>query len=187
MTIRLLLISHAATSATRRARFPVDEPIEAAAATAARELGPSLSRAGKAWRAPERRAGETAAALGMEASLEPLLSDIDLGRWAGQSFESVLDAEPQGVAQWTADTAAAPHGGESVEALIGRVVPWLEAQRDGAGRISAVTHPAVIRAAIVVALGAPPAAFWRIDIAPLAQVDLRSDGRRWTLRGIATP
>jgi broad specificity phosphatase PhoE len=52
------------------------------------------------------------------------------------------------------------------------------------GRSVAVTHPAVIRAAIVVAIEAKPVSFWRIDIAPLSIVDLGSNGSRWTLKSI---
>jgi len=130
---------------------------------------------------------ETAAALGIRASSEPILADIDLGGWAGKRFEDMLAIDPEGIAAWTTNPAVTPHGGESVEALIGKLAGWLERQAISGGRIVAITHPAVIRAAIVSALGAPPSTFWRIDIAPLAQIDLRSDGGRWTLRGIATP
>ncbi len=51
----------------------------------------------------------------------------------------------------------------------------------------AVTHAAVVRAAVVVTLDAPPAAFWRIDIAPLTATVLRGGAGRWTLRGTALP
>ncbi|OOL28057.1 histidine phosphatase, partial [Rhodococcus rhodochrous] len=50
------------------------------------------------------------------------------------------------------------------------------------GRVVAVTHPAVIRAATVHAFGAPAAGFWRIDVRPLAQVRLHGRGGRWSLR-----
>ena len=46
----------------------------------------------------------------------------------------------------------------------------------------AVTHPAVIRAAILVALDAPPKSFWRIDIAPVSRTVLHFRGQAWTLR-----
>ena len=187
VTTRMTLISHAATYATRHAMFPLDEPIEIAGAGAARILGPTLARADRAYSGPERRTVETAAALGIRASSEPILADIDLGGWAGKAFEEILAADPEGIAAWTTNPTAAPHGGESVEALIGKLAGWLEGQATSGGRIVAITHPAVIRAVIVSALGAPSSTFWRIDISPLAQVDLRSDGRRWTLRAIATP
>ena len=183
MSTRLLLISHAATSATRRAGFPLDESIEP---TAEPKLA-DLPRADRIWCGPERRTRETASAFGLTPEVEGLLRDIDLGTWAGRNFEEMLTEDPAAIAQWTSDTAAAPYGGESVEDLIVRVAPWLERQNREGGRIIALTHPAIIRAAIVLGLGVGPNSFWRIDIGPLTRVDLRGDGRRWNLRGIAGP
>ena len=68
--------------------------------------------------------------------------------------------------------------------LIDRVGSWLDLSQDHA---IAVTHPAVIRAAIVRVLNAPPQAFWRIDVAPLSLTDMRFNGRAWTLRCVACP
>jgi len=184
MPTRLLLIAHAATAATRSAAFPLDEPIEEAGHAAARALATSLRRADRLYAAPERRTRETAAALGLDTESQMLLADINLGRWKGKTFDEMLAEGPDAIAAWTSDPASRVHGGESVEELIARIKPWLEHQAEDGGRVVAVTHPAIIRAAIVVVLGAPAASFWRIDIAPLARVDLRSDGRRWTLRGI---
>jgi hypothetical protein len=48
-----------------------------------------------------------------------------------------------------------------------------------------VAHPAVLRATAIAALNAPPALFWRLDAGPLTRLELRSDGRRWTLRALA--
>ena len=71
-----------------------------------------------------------------------------------------------------------------MEEVIARVSPWLDRQREEGGRVIAITHPAIIRAAIVIVLGAPAASFWRIDVGPLTQAELRNDGRRWTLRSL---
>ena len=49
----------------------------------------------------------------------------------------------------------------------------------------AVTHPAVIRAAILIALDAPPKSFWRIDIAPVSRTVMHFRGHAWTLRSTA--
>jgi broad specificity phosphatase PhoE len=50
------------------------------------------------------------------------------------------------------------------------------------GHTIAVTHPTVIRAAIVTALQTPISSFWHIDIEPLATVRMTSNGSRWSLR-----
>ncbi|RXH54300.1 putative phosphoglycerate mutase [Granulicella sibirica] len=84
------------------------------------------------------------------------------------------------------DVHTAPHGGESFVELIGRVGQWIADQQD-AGHIVAITHPAIIRAALVHTLSAPPQSFWRIDIAPLTLTDLRFNGMSWTLRSAGSP
>ena len=65
--------------------------------------------------------------------------------------------------------------------VIARIAAWMqETARDG--RVVAVTHPAVIRAAIVHALGAPPASLWRIDASPRASTRLHHGSGGWSLR-----
>jgi broad specificity phosphatase PhoE len=83
---------------------------------------------------------------------------------------------------WLGQPGAAPHGGESIVDLISRVSGWLESLTANPLRTVAVTHPAVIRAAIVAALDAAPAAFWRIDVAPAGRIVMHFRGGRWTLR-----
>jgi broad specificity phosphatase PhoE len=46
----------------------------------------------------------------------------------------------------------------------------------------AVTHGAVVRAAVLVVLGAPAQGLWRIDVAPLTATVLRGGSGRWTVR-----
>jgi broad specificity phosphatase PhoE len=98
----------------------------------------------------------------------------------------IAAAEPEAVAAWLADPNAAPHGGESLTALVGRVADWLDSDRIR-GRTLAVTHAAVMRAAVVHVLGAPVRSFWRIDVAPLSIIELRRNGRRWTLHASQPP
>jgi broad specificity phosphatase PhoE len=81
---------------------------------------------------------------------------------------------------WLTDPTQAPHGGESVVDLLDRVAGWLASLEPS--RTVAVTHPAVVRAAILVALSAPPKSFWRIDIAPVSHTVLHLREGRWTLR-----
>jgi broad specificity phosphatase PhoE len=107
------------------------------------------------------------------------LRDCDYGRWAGASLNDIAEAEPEAVALWLSDPHAAPHGGESIGALIERVAMWMDCEVPQ-GRTLAVTHTAVIRAAVIHALGAPANAFWRIDAAPLSLIELRRNERRWS-------
>jgi len=79
------------------------------------------------------------------------------------------------------DPDAAPHGGESLTRFAARVAAWLDEQAADDGRAIAVTHGGVVKAAVVHALGAPLAAFWRIDVAPLALTELHAHEGRWTV------
>ena len=110
-----------------------------------------------------------------------MLRDCDYGRWTGRTFDEVQAQEPDALADWIKDPTAAPHGGESVVAMIARVSAWLDAQLTMPGAMLAITHATVIRAAIVCALEAEPRSFWHIDIAPLSLTQLSGNGGRWTL------
>lgn len=177
---RLLLIRHATTAAVRRTAFPVDEPLDAAGRAAAAALAGRLGR-GDALSSPALRARQTAAAAGLQAGVEPRIGECDFGSWGGRSLEDVHAADPDGAAAWMTDADACPHGGESLTALLARVGGWLEAQAALDGRAIAFTHGGVVRAAVVLALGAPPAACWRIDVAPLSLTELHAHDGRWTV------
>lgn len=182
MTPRLMLLCHASTDATRRAAFPGDEPLDERAAAQAAASADSLGGFDGAWTSPALRARQTAAALRLSAREDGALRDCDFGCWAGLRLAELQEREPEAVAAWIADPSAAPHGGESILDVLRRVGAWLDARREDRGRGIAVTHPAVIRAAVIHVLGAPPPAFWRIDVEPLSCTDLRRHGDRWTLR-----
>ncbi len=187
MSIHLTLICHGATAATRAAAFPRDEPVEARALASAAVLVGRLGRADRAWTSPALRARQTAAALALEAIVNPSLRDCDYGHWAGRRLTDVQAEEPTMAAVWLSDAKAAPHGGEALSDLFDRVAAWMNERIREGGRTIAVTHAAVIRAALLHVLHAPASSFWRIDIEPLSMVKLRSDGTRWTLLVIEKP
>lgn len=130
------------------------------------------------------RAIQTAEALQVPAVVEPLLRECDYGVWAGRTLDEVKSRDPEAVAEWLRDPSVAPHGGESIAALTERVATWLDAQRQIPGITLAITHASVVRAAVVLALRAPPHSFWRVDVAPLSLTKLSSTGERWTLGSI---
>ena len=133
---------------------------------------------------PALRACQTAEVLSLDATFEPMLRDCDYGRWTGRSLDEVQTQEPEAVAEWLLNPGAAPHGGESVLALMKPVATWLDAQNATLGVTVAVTHASVIRAAILYAIEAGPRSFWRIDVAPLSLTRLSGDASRWTLVSI---
>jgi broad specificity phosphatase PhoE len=178
----LTLVCHAPTRATHAAAFPADEAIAPVPEARLAGLRRALRPGAQAWTSPALRARQTAEALGLAASPAPALAECGYGRWAGRSAADVAAAEPAAFAAWLADPAAAPHGGEPLATLLARVAGWLDARLSEPGRMVAVAHASVLRAALVHVLGVGPEAFQRIDVAPLGLVRLRGDGRRWTLR-----
>ena len=181
MAARLTLICHAPTEAVRKASFPADEPLAASGRTRAAALADLLPRADRCWTSPELRAQQTAEALRLNAEIQPLLRECDYGSWRGLTFEEVQSRHPDAAATWLRDLAAAPHGGESLLALMQRVATWLTDERARNHRTIVVTHAAVIRAAIVHAIEATPQSFWRIDVTPLSCTRLSGTESRWNL------
>lgn len=176
--VRLTLVSHAMTDAMAAGRFPTDEPLSPVGhrqADAAVELG----HADRVYCGPEKRTRQTAELLGLQARIEPRLADLDCGPWRGDVLGGVRPAD---LAVWLTDPTRAPHGGESVVDLITRVRGWLDSVTSSRGRLVAVTHPSVVRAAILIALDAPPKSFWRIDITPVSRTVMHFRGHAWTLR-----
>jgi broad specificity phosphatase PhoE len=176
---RLVLIRHAPTAATRAFAFPADEELDERGREAASGLRVSLPSQREVLSSPARRCLATvaAAALG-DATVDPLIAECDFGSWRG----STLDGLPEDdVAAWMTDPDAAPHGGESQRAFVGRVAGWLDAQAGLDGSAVAITHGGVVKACVEHALGAPIEAFWRVDAAPLAVTEMHAHDGRWTV------
>ncbi|MFJ4095935.1 histidine phosphatase family protein [Kitasatospora sp. NPDC089913] len=201
MTVRVIFVSPAIGPELRQARFadeasaygggaadggPADDGgvLDEAGVRAARALRPDLPAASQRFASPSARCRRTAEELGLaDASVEPALSGCATGRWRGRTLDEVAAEEPEAVMAWLADPAAAPHGGESVRQLCARVAGWLDGTAAGlTGRVLVVAEPDVVRAAAVHALGVPDQVFRRLDVPPLAVVELTGRAGRWNLR-----
>ncbi|MPZ59464.1 MAG: histidine phosphatase family protein [Rhizobiales bacterium] len=181
MPARLTLVCHGATAATRASAFPLDEPLEDGVEDQARTLGLSL-RWDRAVTSPALRARQTAEALSLNALVQPALRDCDYGSWSGRKLADIQSEYASEVATWLSDPRAAPHGGESLLALIRRVSDWMAHRLHDNGHTIVVTHASVIRAAVIHVLDAPRQSFWRVDVEPLSLTVLCSDKQRWALR-----
>jgi broad specificity phosphatase PhoE len=186
MSIRLILVAHAETDATRRGVFSAGEGLNERGREAAGRLVGALPQASTILTSPAAAAREIAMALDQAASVEQALRDLDVGTWTGRQVMDIAMTDPEAASAWIEDPSFAGHGGESVEMLIRRVGDWLTSRRSIDGVVIGVTHAAVLRAAAVGVLGAPAAAFWRIEAAPLTALTLSGDGRRWTFRELRT-
>jgi len=184
---RLVLLRHAPTAAHRRAAFPLDEPLDERGVAAAAALRGRLPAHEDCYASPSRRTRQTARLAGLAPRDEPALAECDFGAWRGRALAEVADEDPEGVAAWMSDPAAAPHGGEPLTALVARVGGWLDAQAGREGAALAVTSGGPIRAAVVHALGAPLEAMWRIEAAPLGMAELHCHGGSWRVMRLNAP
>ncbi|KRP51317.1 histidine phosphatase family protein [Pseudomonas poae] len=175
---RLTLVCHAATPAQKYARFADDESVVLDWQRDALSLAGRFNKPPQMVCGPELRTRQTASLFGNEATLEPALRDLDMGRWKGQAIDQL---DPHAVRAWFADSAGARHGGESVDGLCERTAQWLKQLQTQPGHVLAVTHPFVIRAVMLQVLHMPVEMIYRIDVAPLSCVELRFTGV-WRLR-----
>jgi len=117
-------------------------------------------------------------------SVDPALAECDFAGWAGRTLADVAESE---LAAWMSDPDAAPHGGESLRTFSARVADWLGGQAAKDGSALVVTHGGVVKAAVILALGAPIESFWRVDASPLAITELHSHDGRWTVTRVNVP
>lgn len=176
--VRLTLLAHGMTAAMSAGRFPTDEPLSDLGLRQIDALG-ELRPFDRVLAGPETRTRQTAQHLGRLPLIEPALADLDYGRWRGLTLDAI---DPDDLRHWMTDPFSAGHGGESVAALLTRTDDWLRYSSRTPGRTLAITHPAVVRAAIVSVLDAPPESFWRIDITPASRTVLNFCARGWVLR-----
>lgn len=185
MSVRVSLVAAARNSSLLGERFDDDRPLDEAgwhevqfAAAALVPLGAAELR----YCSPTARSRATGQALGFAPMVQPALRDCDMGRWRGCTLADVTAREPAAVDAWLTDPRSAPHGGEPLLAFISRIGGWLDTRPACDGSIVAVAEPAVVRAALVYALRAPPSTYWNVDVCPLSTVTLTGLPRRWSLR-----
>lgn len=182
MLVRLTMICCGITATSRRGFFPADEPLENKALVGISALAGSLGVADRAWTSPALRARQTADALCLKAMDTPALKDQGFGAWAGRTFDDVQKNQPDAAQSWLVDPDTKPPNGESFREVAVRAAGLFDRLVAEPGHTIAVTHPAVVRAAILHVLKAPLAGFRCIDVEPLSLADFRSDGSRWVLR-----
>ena len=178
---RLTLICHARTVAQKLARFPMDEPLEMDWQAAKGSRAAAFKRAPQLLGGSETRIRQTSALFGGELLHVPALDEYDYGRWRGLPIDEVQNTESEALQAWLSDPDASPHGGETLTQLRQRVGQWLDSLAGSPGHFLAISHPLVIRAALMQVLQCPPSAFHLIDIEPLSAIELRYNGR-WRLR-----
>ncbi|AWN25648.1 histidine phosphatase family protein [Streptomyces sp. NEAU-S7GS2] len=134
---------------------------------------------------PLRRAQQTAETaarrLGLEVQVDEGLTEADFGAWEGLTFAEVGERYPDELAAWRASAAAVPGGsGETFTAVARRAArsrDRLLARYEGQ-TVLVVSHVGVLRTLVRLALGAPPASLFRMELsaASLSAVAYDGDG-----------
>lgn len=164
---RFLLVRHGETDYNRDGRWQgagSDPPLNQKGRLQARMLSRRL--AGRPvtalYTSPQRRARETAFAIGSRLGLEyravPELREIHHGAWEGKTQSEVLAGWPEEHRAYEADPETTPRpGGETYEELGKRLWPGLErlADRHRGQEIVCVTHGGPIRLVLSRVLGRP--------------------------------
>lgn len=179
-----MLLCAASTLSSRQGGFPSPHDVldDRGRRDAAEYRLPSRF-AGNALCSPCHMATETANAMGVEASVEEALADLDHGRWAGCSFETIQATESGALSDWLADPTGGTPDGETMDHARQRIGAWLDRIAGMSTSLCAITHPMMIRAALAHALDVPPRATLAIDIAPLSRTML-SFNRIWRLQSL---
>jgi broad specificity phosphatase PhoE len=153
----ILLARHGETddNAARRFQGHRNPPLNARGREQAQALALQAVALGvrELWSSPQSRAYETAATvareLGLGVHVDARLVEVDVGAWAGRTYDDLATADPDGFAAWE---AAAPAfrfpGGESLAEQDERVREVLAEVASRARRpVLVVCHGGVIRAA----------------------------------------
>jgi len=179
----IVLVRHGQTAAnaTGLLQGHADLPLSDVGRGQAAALSVALAASGatRVITSPLQRAMHTAApiaaALGIDATIEDRLVELDYGEWDGRALVDVGGHE---WASWRADPNFAPPNGESLRAVRLRVESWLadEAQRDDI--VVAVSHVSPIKAAICAVIGAGEGSTWRmhLDVASVSRLARRPGG-----------
>ena len=192
---RLVLLRHGQTALSVQRRYsghgdvPLNEVGREQAAAAAKRLADSPELTGATQpvpvlSSPLTRADSTARAVaeacGSTVQTRHGLIETDFGQWEGLSFTEAAERDPELHGSWLGDSAVAPPGGESFEAVYGRTRQLCDdVLKEFTGRtVVLVSHVTPIKSLLRMALDAGPSLLYRLhlDLAALSIIEFYPDG-----------
>ncbi|MEV7415771.1 bifunctional RNase H/acid phosphatase [Streptomyces sp. NPDC089919] len=186
-----VLLRHGETALTPQKRFSgsggTDPELSPAGLRQAEAVAASLAARGTIQEivtSPLRRCRQTAQAvaqrLGLDVTVEEGLRETDFGAWEGLTFAEARERFPAELDAWLASPKAAPPGGESFAAVARRVTAARDRllTRHQGRTVLLVTHVTPVKTLVRLALGAPPEALFRMELAAasLSAVAYYTDG-----------
>lgn len=195
--LAVLLIRHGRTQLNAERRFcggRSDPPLDKRGRDEVAALGQRFAgEIERVYCSPQRRALETAAALGedLNATILEDLRELDQGALEGCEFAATLAEHAEFFRAWKADPCdvAVPGGGESMGALADRVARAMDRvvadhQADPRGRVVAVVGHQMAQAAFVCRASGKPLRRWQeFELRNATANLLVWDGRAWSLLG----
>lgn len=186
---RLLLLRHGQTELSVQRRYsgrgnPALTELGVRQADAAARFLAERGGVDAVVTSPLQRAYDTAAAaakaLERDVEVDEDLIETDFGAWEGLTFGEAVARDPDLHGRWLRDTAVAPPGGESFDAVaarVRRVQQRLAADRAGQ-TVLVVSHVTPIKTLLRMALDAGPTVLYRmhLDLASLSIAEFYPDG-----------
>lgn len=134
---------------------------------------------------PLRRARDVAAQVAGERDIRPQLRteliELDVGETEGMTFPKMRELYPDFMRQWaTNDTSVRMPGGESIEDVAARLLPFVEELRSlELGHVAVVSHNFITKLLVCQVLGLPLANFRSLstDLASVTTIAITSKGR----------
>ena len=176
---RFWLVRHAPVAGPAGIIHAADAPADVSDSAAIKGLSLCLHKNAGVYASPARRTVETAAALGLFATMEPRFREQNFGAWTGRRHADLEREQPDIYsAFWRAAASNRVAGGESF-------VDQIERVREGLATIELadavlVAHSGTVRAALAIALDLAPERALSFVIAPwsLTRLDRVGDGWR---------
>ena len=176
----LILVRHGRTDVNARGLLQgrLDHSLDEVGFAQAAALAKVLGRPDRVISSPLLRARETAGAFGCPVHIDERWVELDYGELDGLPV-STVGAEVW--ERWRADLTFAPAGGESIHAMVLRVLDACEDLVDEAAEsdVVVVSHVSPIKTAVTWALGVGAEAAWRmhLDAASITRIVCGPKGR----------
>lgn len=184
----ITFVRHGQTSVNRDGRLQgrLDAELSELGCAQAEALGSYLAgeAVSRVISSPLRRARDTAAAIaarhGAAVELDERLIELDYGEWDGVALR---DVDADAWAQWRANPAFVPPGGESLIDVSARVASFCADVLPASDGIVAVSHVSPIKAAVCAALEVDERVTWRMQLglASVSRIGARPDGSSYLL------
>ncbi|MCJ7604869.1 MAG: histidine phosphatase family protein [Dehalococcoidales bacterium] len=190
--LELILVRHGETTLNREKMYRglMDVPLSETGLRQAELLADCLKREEIAvmYSSPLRRAVQTAEplanGLGIEAVTIANLTDMDFGEWQGRTVAEVNKYYPELYRDWR-DTPEQVRitGGESLDDVTSRVIPFLEdaVVRCGEGKMVIVSHRVVLKVLICHLMRLNNTSFWNFKLDTAGITRFRIEGGRAVL------